>query len=50
MKPRIRKKDKDKLGNARYILEYEENGKVKSYALNPDKILDYIKKSEKSIE
>lgn len=46
MKPRIRKKDKGKNGSSRYILEWEEKGKVKTYALNPQKILDYIKKSE----
>jgi len=46
MKPRIRKKDKDKLGNSRYILEWEENGKLYSFTLNPDKLLDYVKKSK----
>lgn len=45
MKPRIRKKDKDKLGNSRYILEWEENGKICSFSLNPKKLLDYAKKS-----
>lgn len=46
IKPRIRKKDKDKFGNSRYILEWEEDGKIKTFALNPDKLLDYVKKSE----
>lgn len=46
MKPRIRKKDKDKKGNSRYVLEWEENGQIKTFALNPKKLLDYIKKSE----
>ena len=46
MKPRIRKKDKDIKGNSRYILEYEEDGKIKNFALNPDKLLDYFKKSK----
>ena len=46
MKPRIRKKDKDKHGNSRYILEWEEDGKIKNFALNPDKLLDYVKKSK----
>ena len=46
MKPRIRKKDKDKKGNSRYILEWEENEKLMTFSLNPTKLLDYIKKSK----
>jgi len=46
MQARIRKKDKDRAGNQRYILEWEEDGKIKTFALNPDKLLDLIKKSK----
>ena len=46
MKPRIRKKDKDKDGLSRYILEWEENGKTKSYTLNPIKLFGLLKKSK----
>ena len=46
MKPRIRKKDKDKSGSSRYILEWEEDGKLCTLALNPVKLLDYVKKSK----
>ena len=46
MKPRIRKKDKDKKGNSRYILEWEEDGKIRNHALNPHKLLDYLQKSK----
>ena len=47
MKARIRKKDKDKDGNSRYILEWEEEGKVCTKVLNPNKLLDYYKESKK---
>ncbi len=46
MKPRIRKKDKGVKGNKRYVLEYLEEGKIKTLTLNPKKILDLIKKSK----
>ena len=46
MKPRIRKKDKDKHGNSRYILEWTEKGKICTFSLNPSKLLDYVKKSK----
>ena len=39
MKPRIRKKDKDKHGNSRYILEFIKHGKFKTIALNPEKLV-----------
>jgi len=46
MKPRIRKKDKDKYGNSRNILEWEEEGKICTKVLIPEDILDYVKKSK----
>jgi hypothetical protein len=50
MKPRIRRKDKDRKGNIRYVLEWSEHGEIKTFALNPTKLLDYIKKSKISKE
>lgn len=51
MKPRIRKKDKDKFGNSRYILEWEEEGKVKSLTLDPNQLyLDYVKSPKNNKE
>lgn len=46
MNPRIRKKDKDTKGNQRYILEWEEDGKLHTFGYTAAKLLDYIKKSK----
>jgi len=48
VKPRIRKKGKDKKGNSVYLLEWEEDGKIRTFTLNPAKLIDYAKKSKKS--
>ncbi len=42
MKPRIRKKGKDTKSNSRYILEWEEDGKLMTFSLNPKKMLKEI--------
>jgi hypothetical protein len=50
MKPLIRKKDKDTDGNQRYILQWEEDGKICTKTLNAQYLLDSIKKSRSSKE
>ena len=45
MRARIRKKDKDRKGNQRYILEWEEDGKICTKVLIPKKLMDFFKKS-----
>ncbi len=50
MKPRIRKKGKNQDGTTRYVIEWIEEGKFHTFAINPAKYLDYVKKSKISKE
>jgi len=51
MNPRIRKKDKDKEGRYRHILEWEQDGDTKTKVLNPKKLLmDFLEKSKNNKE
>jgi len=45
MKPIIRKKGKNRSGTTIYVLQWTEKGVLKTFTLNPSKLLDYIKKS-----
>jgi hypothetical protein len=46
MNPVIRKKDRDTKGNQRYVLEWEEDGKIKAWTFTAVKLLDYKKSLE----
>ena len=46
MTPRIRKKDKDRKGNQRFVLEWEKDGKTINWTFTAPKLLDWLKKSK----